>query len=220
MLAFAVTELWADRLFAWSNAFLIFGAVVVLIGTIGSVVMASVREQFSNERISANEAETAVAKRGAAEANARALEAQVALEKFKAPRQFSAAQQAQFTHQLTKFAHVKADVFLTHGTTPDAAPLSISIRGLLRAAGLDAKVSNLMGGPNITGIVVAVRQGANANTVGAATAIVQELRAAGIDSALDPNSFNKNPVEVLGAYTGEEGAGHGDIWVVVGSKPQ
>jgi hypothetical protein len=83
----------ADRLFAVSNAVLIIGAAMVLIGTIGAIVLSGVREQFSNARIFDNEVKTAqaiaesdTAKKGAAEANARALEAQLALEKFKAPR--------------------------------------------------------------------------------------------------------------------------------------
>jgi hypothetical protein len=83
----------ADRLFAVSNAALIIGAAMVLIGTIGAIVLSGIREQFSNARLSDNETKTAqaiaesdTAKKGAAEANARALEAQLALEKFKAPR--------------------------------------------------------------------------------------------------------------------------------------
>jgi hypothetical protein len=83
----------ADRLFAVSNAVLIIGAAMVLIGTIGAIVLSGIREQFSNARLSDNETKTAqaiaesdTAKKGAAEANARALEAQLALEKFKAPR--------------------------------------------------------------------------------------------------------------------------------------
>jgi hypothetical protein len=72
----------ADRLFAISNAVLIIGAAAVLIGTIGSVVIAGVRERFSDERIASNEAETKraiadsdVAKKGAEEARANAATA-------------------------------------------------------------------------------------------------------------------------------------------------
>jgi hypothetical protein len=55
----------ADRLFALSNVVLIAGAAAVLIGTMGSIVFGTVREQFSNGRMAANE-------RATAEANARA----------------------------------------------------------------------------------------------------------------------------------------------------
>jgi hypothetical protein len=67
----------ADRLFTLSNAVLIIGATMVLIGTIGAVVLSGVREQFSNARISDNETKTASA---TAEA-AKAIERAAALEK-------------------------------------------------------------------------------------------------------------------------------------------
>jgi hypothetical protein len=51
----------ADRLFTLSNAVLIIGAAMVLIGTIGAIVLSSVREQFPNARISDNETKTALA---------------------------------------------------------------------------------------------------------------------------------------------------------------
>jgi hypothetical protein len=100
----------ADRLFTLSNAVLILGAAMVLIGTIGAIVLSGVREQFSNARISDNETKTALAiaesdtaKKGAAEANARALEAQLALEKFKAPRVLTDEQVQQVADKLKQF---------------------------------------------------------------------------------------------------------------------
>jgi hypothetical protein len=93
LLMWEISSPLADRLFAVSNAVLIIGAAMVLIGTIGAIALSGIREQFSNGRLSDNETKTALAiaesdtaKKGAAEANARALEAQLALEKFKAPR--------------------------------------------------------------------------------------------------------------------------------------
>jgi hypothetical protein len=95
-----ITSSLADRLFAVSNGVLILGATAVLIGTIGAIVMSGVREQFSNERISANEkataqaiAESEVAKRGSAEATERAAlaekgaaDANLSLARIKEPR--------------------------------------------------------------------------------------------------------------------------------------
>jgi hypothetical protein len=49
----------ADLLFNLSNILLVIGAAAVLIGTIGSIKIGAIREQFSNERIAANEAATA-----------------------------------------------------------------------------------------------------------------------------------------------------------------
>jgi len=78
-----------------------------LIGTIGAIVLSGVREQFANERISANETATAqataesdVAKRDAASGNRargasgkRAAEANLELARLKAPRSLNSDQQ-------------------------------------------------------------------------------------------------------------------------------
>jgi hypothetical protein len=105
-----ITSPLADRLFTISNGVLILGAAMVFIGTIGAIVLSGVREQFSNARISENEtqtvqaiAESDTAKKGAAEANARALEAQLALEKFKAPRVLTGEHVQQIVDKLKEY---------------------------------------------------------------------------------------------------------------------
>jgi hypothetical protein len=93
------------------NGVLFLGAVLVAVGTLGTIKTAAVKERFSDERIASNEAETRravadsdLAKQGAAEANARAAEATLALEKFQAPRTLSGEQQARIAQVLSKFA--------------------------------------------------------------------------------------------------------------------
>src|ERR1700694_1374008 len=103
-------SLWFDIF----NGVLFTGALLVTIGTWGTIRTAGIKERFSDERIAVNESETRraiaesdIAKEGTAkaneriaelstqaerlrkdtaEANARALEAQANLEKFRAPR--------------------------------------------------------------------------------------------------------------------------------------
>lgn len=94
----------ADFLFNLSNVVLIIGAAAVLIGTIGSIKMGAVREEFSNERIAANEAKTAEAVAVSDVAKARAAEAQLALERFKAPRTLAEAQLSDITSKMSKWA--------------------------------------------------------------------------------------------------------------------
>jgi hypothetical protein len=121
-------NLWFDI----SNLVLLAGAVFVAMGTYGTIKFASMKEKFSDDRIVANEAETKratadsdLAKEGTAKANeriaelstqaeqlrkdtadatARALEAQVALEKFKAPRSISVEQRNRIVEEMKKFA--------------------------------------------------------------------------------------------------------------------
>lgn len=80
----------------WYDAFNIFlycGAFAVAIGTIGSIKMGAIKERYSDERISANEAEAEVAKATAATANEHAkvletdlVKARIDLEKEKTAR--------------------------------------------------------------------------------------------------------------------------------------
>jgi hypothetical protein len=92
VLMFTVTESLAASLFNWSQIVLAVGAAAVLIGTIGAFAMGFAKEQFVNERIVLNEAETARAKADAAQATARAEEARLETEKLKAPRGLSSEQ--------------------------------------------------------------------------------------------------------------------------------
>jgi hypothetical protein len=138
---FDVTPDGADFWFDAFNVLLFLGAFAVAVGTYGSIRMGSAKERFSNERISANEKETAraiadsdIAKQGAAEANARAVEAQLALEKFKAPRKLSSEQQAAIVGKIRKFSGQKFDMAL-NAADPEAAALQQTIESMLTLAG-------------------------------------------------------------------------------------
>jgi hypothetical protein len=81
VLMFDVTPEAADFWFDASNALLFLGAFAVAVGTYGSIRMGAAKESFSNERIAANEKETAraiadsdIAKEGTAKANERIAE--------------------------------------------------------------------------------------------------------------------------------------------------
>jgi hypothetical protein len=60
----------ADEVFGWANVTLVMGSMLVLAGTAVAIWASGIREQYANERISKNEAETADANKRAAEANA------------------------------------------------------------------------------------------------------------------------------------------------------
>jgi hypothetical protein len=72
---FNLSQSHADLIFKISNIGLIFGALFVLLGTIGAIWTGAIRERYSDERTARNEAETATAKATAASANARAASA-------------------------------------------------------------------------------------------------------------------------------------------------
>lgn len=157
--------------------------------------------------------------KGVAEANARAAEAQRDLERFKAPRWINDAQLAALVARLNQFQGVAADVWLLHGSSADAAPLAARLSSALSASGWRVGMSNLMGGPSATGIVVAIRRTPSAADQAAAVALVDELNSIGLTTSLQTGVTN-DPVTTLGAFVGSSHSGSpSDLWVLVGSKP-
>lgn len=88
---FNLSQTAADGMFGWSNVFLVIGAALVLVGTIGIVWSSGIREKYADERISKNEADTARANADAAQANAKAAEAELTLAKYRAPWKLDSA---------------------------------------------------------------------------------------------------------------------------------
>ena len=121
-----LSSAWADTLFALFNGVLIIGAAAVLVGTIGTFIITGVREKFSNERISNNERLTA-------EANARALEARLQLEQFKAPRTITSEQQGRIVERMAKYPGTKFLVATLLDS--EASDLVISIEDSLGRSG-------------------------------------------------------------------------------------
>jgi hypothetical protein len=100
-----VSSALADSLFAWSNVVLIVGAAAVLIGTIGAIKMAAVREHFADLRISENERSTAHAMAEAAtarETTEKLRAANLALEAQIQPRRLSGETSTKLIEALSK----------------------------------------------------------------------------------------------------------------------
>lgn len=110
----------AESAALWFNIFnglLLLGAFFVFVGTWGTIKTSAVKEHFSDERISANEAEakrsiaeSEIAKEGAAKANERAELARLELAKFKAPRNLTKEQSDQLYEVLKPFGEHEYDI--------------------------------------------------------------------------------------------------------------
>jgi hypothetical protein len=120
LLMWTISSSWADFLFDVANVVLIVGAAIVLIGTIGSIKIAAIRDQFSNERISANEAATKKAIAESDVAKADAAKAQLALEKYKAPRILTGEQLHAIADKLRPLAGQAYDLSLPVMMEPGA----------------------------------------------------------------------------------------------------
>jgi hypothetical protein len=101
----------ANFWFDLSNVVLFVGAVLVALGTYGTIKFAAIKEQYSDERVSANEAETKravadsdAAKEGTAKANERIAELSTQAEQL---RKDTVEAQAQATKAELKLAQLR-----------------------------------------------------------------------------------------------------------------
>jgi hypothetical protein len=157
-----------------------------------------------------------------AEANARALEAQLALEKFKAPRDLNPAQQAQITYAVLPFKGTRFDMAVIP-SDPEAIVLVGKIAGPLRAAGWEWIEFNHPGGPFMNvytwpdlpnvgqfsdvGISIKLNSDHAAEFQKAADELSKALRAAGFDTTVDVADIPGIP-------------NHDTLHILVGKKPQ
>lgn len=149
--------LWLDI----SNLFLIVGAVVIAFATYGSIKFAGIRDEYSEQRTSKNEAETKraiadsdIAKEGTSKANERIAElstqaeqlrkdtadanlsaetARLELEKFRAPRILGIDKSDAIAKSLLKFAGTRFDASVVSGD-PEAINFLGEIAGTLEIA--------------------------------------------------------------------------------------
>lgn len=120
----------ADAVFTWANVILVVGAVLAFVGTAAVFWSTGIRERYANERVAANEAETAKAK---AE-TARALLEQERLKAQMAWRRISPAQ-AQLIGQ--RLGGEPLDTWITFvGNDPEATVFREDIKATFTAAGV------------------------------------------------------------------------------------
>jgi hypothetical protein len=123
-----------------ANSFFIGSLVVGVVSTILIVWMAGVKESYwekdrteSAERIAALGVQGDQLRKDTAEATARAAEAQLALEKFKAPRRLSPEQITHVREAVSKFPDTPFD--LAVNPSPEAQALAVQMSDLLESAG-------------------------------------------------------------------------------------
>jgi hypothetical protein len=191
VLMWNVTSSMADFLFNVSNVVLMISALAILLGTIGSIKMGAVREQFSNERISANEAETARAK-------AEATKAQLALEQFKAPRSLTDEQISHIRERMRSFAGQHFGM-ITYWDVKEPSDFTKRIgKDALIAAGWvfvkDEKFVAFIG--IVTGVEVALSEESDATAKRAAIELVSALAAEGIIATIRYEPTYKDIIKI------------------------
>ena len=229
----------ADWLFGASNVLLVLGAGAVLCGTIGVIWTGGIRELYSNERISKNEAETASATADAAranegaeqarataeslhleiaKANERAAEAQLALEKYKAPRSLTSEQLKAIAAVAAAHRGIAIDLFLA-GDALDMPALAQSLSNvLIKAGGWAPMTWTWIGVTPFTGSFILIKEHAKDDNVAAAKALSMALNGTQLASPLQiwPDPWGNFGGMLNGAVYS---ADRSEIRLIIGAKP-
>jgi hypothetical protein len=172
--------------------------------------------------VEADERATLATKRAAdsekliADANARAEEAQRALERSKVPPASPEKQNSQVAASVAK--HVGAAAIYVVDEAPDAAEASSSINAILTEAGWATSVWTWRGVSGIVGVVVLTKEGDDPATDRAAAGIVDTFRSAGFNAAKAnwPSDWRRYQGTLFGPNT--PGPTDAPVRIVIGMK--
>ena len=189
----------AESVFFWANWALVLALGLGVIATYLIVVSGNAKEAFTkveaskaatretqaNERIAQLgkdaahlSADAQASKAEIAKANARALEAQLALERFKALRAIAIAAMADLMRVLKPFAGQKTAIFAVEGVEP--TNLAGDVSHALTLAGWNAPTWRWSANIAATGVLISAKSGAASEEGKAAAALADALLSAGV----------------------------------------
>ena len=181
----ALSQSLADLIYSISGVLIVVGAITGLLGTVGNFWSGGIREIYSNERIAANEAETARAK----EETQKAILEQQRLKSEMSWRRVSADQAAVLSLAMRD---APKEVWLSWvGEDPEATVYRNDLEAALKAAGVNAKY--------FSGYAVAVGLSIKGGTAEERELIKRAFTLAGIDISISDQAgfYGKNELEIL-----------------------
>jgi hypothetical protein len=123
----------ADAIFTWANIILVVGAVLAFVGTAAVFWSTGVRERYADERIAANEAETAKAK-------AETAQARLEQERLKSQMAWRRISPEQARRIAALLQGEKLEAWVTFvGNDPEATVFREDVNAALSAAGVKTK---------------------------------------------------------------------------------
>jgi hypothetical protein len=210
---------WAEFISFWSNWILIGALVIGVVATYGIVVSGNVKESAANKEIARLSSEAEASRAAIADANARALEAQLALEKFKAPRSITPLAEKKAIDELTNLTGNSADIFIL-AEGPEPATLGKAILTILSAAQWKVDSWVWSGAGAATGVLVSPKLGSNRDIDKASDALVEAFNVADILSTkfIWPGDWDHFAGILNGApFSSDTSA---PIRIIIGTKPQ
>jgi len=194
-------------------------AVVVGVSTAIIIKLQKQSELESNERIASLVTQGDQLRKDTAEANARAVEAQLALEKLKTPRSIPPKEIARLVALLSAFAGTNAAIYIL-GEAPEPNGLAGVIAGILKAAKWDALTWHWSGVGAATGIVVLFKEGTEAQVGAACDALISAFVSVHLDAGKQqwPGDWGQFGGMLNGPNQPAPTAA--PIRIVIGNKPQ
>ena len=129
------------------------------------------------------------------------------------PRGLTPEQQKSVIDAGKPFSGLTVNVWTLPSTTPDSSPLANLLGSLLKTAGWNVGGANALGG-FAKGVLICVGENPKPNVEAAAIALVRALRAANIDSGIDPKQSPELQMASVGGLLPKP-----DVAIVIGSKP-
>lgn len=205
-----------ERSLSTLDIWLIVFGVFVAIGVVGESVIGFLHWRRSGQLQTLQTSENLALEKAVADANTRALDAQLALEKFKAPRVLTPEQKLTISERLKAFESTKYDGGIAPGDA-EAALLLVAIENVL--AGAKWNEINWDGGDVVftrsgrstaglisaTNVIVAVFPGQPPQLTEAATALVSALNDQGIAAQLqDATGITNNTRDAVHILIGRK----------------
>lgn len=160
-------------------------AVVVGVSTAIIIKLQKQAELESNERIASLVTQGDELRKDTAEANARASEAQLALERYRAPRELTSEQQGRIVSALRKFAGQEYEI-TTFWDLKEPLAFAESLNRLLQIAGWkfvsDGKRGFILGG--LAGVQVWMHPDADTPVKEAVNGLIEALKAEQVETSL------------------------------------
>jgi hypothetical protein len=223
--AIAAIENFVANLDMWVLGF----AALVAVGVVGEAILGvwhwrldgrlrdlrHSESQFHEADIAQLGTQAELARAAIAVANARAAEAQLALERFRAPRFLTPQQEVELSSKLVSFSRMPARVWTLTGGNDISAFAEQLARILVGAKWLVSTATSLSG-RTLPGVVVVARIGSNGDR--AATVIVEYLKSVGISAMLGQPSDDDGGLMPAANMGTPVGFTEPSVIVAVGSK--
>ena len=173
---------------AWNNimvASLAFGALAAVIVGVSTYVVIRLQKAEAQTAAAEFDRYKLATEKSISEANARAAEAQLALEQFKAPRSIPASDVPRLITLLSEFSGTNAAIYIL-GEGPEPSSLGAAIKALLTQSRWSVKSWTWSGGGAAAGVLVFFKPGSGADILNPCNALVAGLLSVHIAAGTQP----------------------------------